>query len=212
MPSNVAITVLLCLLSVSPLHAGYLKDRDLARIRLHWQEYDYAAKVVGIPVEILPAIHYRESGLLDGWYSHRMQQVRENIGGPFMLDLGGDGPAFEARIRAYEAKIFKLYVGEGPAPRVSNNFDFACLVAAHELKTKMRKGKGLADAVWGYNGRAKGATLKTNAYTWNNPIKGHKMIAKYRDRHGEIVSYIDERPGVMVIYGEILRLQKDGLL
>lgn len=207
-----ACLVLVCLSLVSRLDAGYLKPRDLDRIRAHWAEYEYAAERVGIPVEILPAIHYRESGLLDGWYSHRMKQVRENLGGPFMLDLGGEGPEFGKRIRAYEAKIFKLYEGGGEVPRVSNNFDFACLVAAHELKTKMRKGKGLADAVWGYNGRAKGATLATNAYTWNNPLKGHRMIFRYRDKQGHLLEFIDERPGVMVIYGEILKLRKAGAL
>lgn len=150
--------------------------------------------------------------MLDGWYSARRKKVVSNIGGPFMLDLGGEGPEFGKRIRAYEAKIFKLYEGQGQAPRVSNNFDFACLVAAHELKTKMRKGRGLDDAVWGYNGRIRGTTVKQNAYTWNNPLKGHKMIFRHRDKQGHMLEFIDERPGVMVIYGEILKLRKAGAL
>lgn len=211
MLNRLGISVLLSLLSVSTLDAGYLKPRDIDRIRAHWAQYSKAAEIVGVPVEVLPAIHYRESGLLDGWYSAKRKVVVHNLGGPFMLDCGGEGEEFKRNIRAYEAKVFRLYVGDGPVPRVSDNFDFAALCAAHELKSKMR-GKGLADAVWGYNGRSKMHTYKANPYLWNNPRKGHKMLAKYRDRHGEIIQYIDERPGVMVIYSEIVNLRKKGML
>lgn len=127
-----------------------------------------------------------------------------------MLDCGGKGIEFNNRIRKYEISIFRKYGGIGEAPRVSSNFRFAALVAAHELKTKMR-GKGLSDAVWGYNGRSKMVTFRENAYLWNHPLIGRRMLVKYRF-NGKLIEYLDERPGVMVIYNEVIKLRKSGSL
>lgn len=84
----------------------YLIERDYRVIKEHWQDYKYAADLTGVPILLLPAIHYREAHLFTGWYSHKRKEVVKNIGGPFMLDLGplNDGVEFERRIRAYEKR------------------------------------------------------------------------------------------------------------
>lgn len=169
--------------------------------------------MVGVPLAILPAIHYRESALHPGWYSVTKKKVIKNGGGPFMLDLGGKGSEFSKRIRAYEIKTFKLYGGKGTAPRVSRSFKFAALVAAHELKSKKRCDGPwtydcLADACWGYNGRASWGTIEENPYLWSDPARGTCLVSRYRNSKGKIICYKDKRPGVMVLYGEITEMQK----
>lgn len=191
--------VILCLYGVASLgHADYLTNKDIKLIRKHWPDYKYASDITQVPVEILAAIHYRESGLLEGYYSKRRQCVVKNIGGPFMLDLGprNDGAEFARRIRNYEYKVWRFYGWKGTALRVRDNFRFAALVAAHELKSKFRT--TLADAVYGYNGRSILMPLEVNPYVWNNPRAGIQFMVRYND-----LEYLDTRPGVMVIYEEI---------
>lgn len=207
---KLASNVFLLAFLASVSHAGYLTSKDVAKIKTHWAAYSIAAEVTDLPVEILPAIHHRESNLNLGFYSFKKKAIVKNVGGPFMLDKGSKH--FVKGIRDYETEIWRLYGYTGNPPRISENFQFAALVAAHELKSKMRKGRGLDDAVWGYNGRIRGTTVKQNAYTWNNPLKGHRMIFRHRDKQGHLLEFIDERPGVMVIYGEILKLRKAGAL
>jgi hypothetical protein len=197
------------------LQAGYLTDRDVRLIREYWPQYSYAAKKAGIPVSILPAIHYRESDLHLGWWSKKQQKLIRNIGGPFMLDLGphDNPPEFDRRIRQHEAKMAALY-GYRSGAKVSHDFKFAALVAAHELKGKFRCYGCLADAVWGYNGRAgwHGGNHLRSSYVWSDPKRGHVLEMRYRRKDGTWVTYPDARPGVMVIHAEILRLIHEGVL
>ena len=188
---------LLGLLALScQLHAGYLTPSDIKTIRSHWADYTYAQNAVGVPAAALAAIHYRESGLGPGWYSKARGKYVHNVGGPFMLDLGG-GADFKQRIRDYERKVAKLY-GYWAGAHVSHDFRFACLVAAHELKTKSR-GRGLADALWGYNGRM--VPLAESSYVWNDPARGKQMEFVATGMRFE-----DTRPGVMVVYKELVTL------
>lgn len=200
------LLALLLLLAPARLGAGYLSAREVGLIRQYWPDYSYAAKKTGVPVAILPAIHWRESGLYKGYWSKPKGKLVKNIGGPFMLDCGGDGEEFSKRVREHERRVWKSYGGHGNAPKVSQNFRFAVLVAAHDLKTKHR-GKSWADAVWGYNGRASWASMNENAYLYSDPHKKKRLVVRYRNRAGELISYTDERPGVMVIYQEILKLK-----
>lgn len=186
-----ALFILLALAAVA--RCEYLTQQDRKVIENHWAHYKYAANITGIPVEILPALHYRE---------HQLKNTG-NIGGPFMLDRGGSGKEFAKRIRAYEKMVWAHYGGKGPAPMVRNSFKFAALVAAHEFKTKDR-GLGLADAAWGYNGRIYGEACNS-PYVWNDPKAGRVLRVWYRRADGEVVEYNDTRPGVMLIYHELLR-------
>ncbi len=213
------LAALLMALAPAAGACSYLTDDDVSRIRELWPDYAYAAKMTGVPVEVLPAIHYREANLRMGWFSARRQKVTRNVGGPFMLDLGplNDHAEFCRRIRAHEMAVCRKYRFAWPAPRVSRNFRFAALVAADELKNKSRRGlrgEGLADAVWGYNGRAAwhhGNHLES-AYVWNDPINGVVLTKRYKNAKGEMVQFEDTRPGVMVVYSEILELRRLGLL
>ena len=209
--SNVLIFIL-SLASAFPAGASdfYLTPGEIARIKRLWPDYAYAAKKVGLPVEILPAIHIRESNLM---------VVGKNIGGPFMLDLGPrkGGPEFDRRIREYEKKIAALY--EYPqGARVDRQFRFAVLVAAHELNGKAKcwdvRGECLIDAVWGYNGRAgwHRGYHRSSPYVWNNPKGGLTMMNHYRKKDGLRYTYKDLRPGVMPLYYEIKELVRNGQL
>ncbi len=187
---------------------GYLNSEEINTVKTHWEDYKYGSEMTGVPILLLPAIHYRESGLYSGWHSFKRNKTVRNTGGPFMLDCGGSGEEFTKRIRAYEKHVYNLYCGNAPKiPKVSDNFRFAALVAAHELKTKLR-GKvwtwdAMADAAWGYNGRAAWCHQNESPYLWSDPKKGTKLISRYKNMKGEWIKYQDTRPGVLIIYKEL---------
>jgi len=184
----------------------YLTDRDYKLIEQNYKYYHWAATMCDIPVEVLIAIHYRECELLRGRYSYRRKITVHNLGGPFMLDCGGEGtPDFENNIRYYERKIAKKYDYKGDI-RVSHNFEFACLVAANEIKSKARYGfdtkHGIADTFWGYNGRAHKSYLDS-AYVSSDPENGNVMSFKFSGR-----TIVDTRPGCLVIWKELKHSKK----
>ncbi len=143
-----------------------------------------------------------------------------------MLDYGpiNDHVEFARRIRSHEVKVFKLYGGVGKIPKISHNFKFACLVAAHHMVLKSRCSiqihECLADAFWGYNGRASWHVLEkgdkpshqNSAYVWSDPRGGVSLPMQYRDKHKRIVRFMDTRPGVMVIYKELEKLHTLGVV
>jgi hypothetical protein len=193
-----------------PVRKTYLTKKDIQLIKKFMPEYKAAAKKIGVPVLALPAIHYRESGLRLGFYSFKRKVLVKNLGGPFMLDCGGGGAEFTQRIREYEKKVFKLYYGDSQhTPKVSHQFWFACLVAAYELKTKMRPDKWkdalLPDALWGYNGRVTWCGLESSSYVWNDPKNGHPLKMRVNG-----IESIDTRPGTMIIYQELQDLEEQG--
>ena len=134
-----------------------------------------------------------------------------------MLDFGpqSDPTEFAKRVRAYERKIHGLYGLGGDVPRVSGDFSFAALCAAHHLKEKTRgdlsRSVVLADAMWGYNGRAKwNGGFRGSAYVWSDPLNGKTYKFTYRKDDGQLTGFLDERPGTMVIYRELQALVKKG--
>ena len=192
----------------------YLTERNISTIQENWLDYAYAEDKVGIPVLLLAAIHYREADLHKGYYSYKRKKLIKNIGGPFMLDLGplNDNAEFVKRIRGHEKYIHTLYGGVTPTPKVSHDFKFAVLVAAHHLLVKSKcdldTEECMAYAVWGYNGRPswhKG-DHKNSSYVWSDPKNGVSLMMRYRKKDGTIKEFTDTRPGVMVIYKELLLL------
>jgi len=202
----------------------YLTAWDVKVLRENWPHYQAAAEVTALTggPAILAAIHYREAGLHRGYYSYRRKLLVKNIGGPFMLDPGpeDDETEMRRRIRAWEVRVHGHYGGDGKAPNVRDDFGFACLVAADHLRRNLRPGKGLEDAVWGYNGRAAWhvgkpggkRSWKLSPYVSSDPRGGTRLEVRYRQSDGAEVRFQDGRPGVMVIYREILALERNGLL
>ncbi len=190
---------------------SYLGKRDWKLIRQNWPDYEYAAKRTGVPAAMLAAIHKRESDLYKGWYSLAQRKVIKNIGGPFMLDLGPHD--FERRIREHEAMIARAY-NYPLGAKISHDFRFAVLVAAHHVKAKAKcpsVENCLADAVWGYNGRASwhvdndgNISNSVSPYVWNDPLRGIRFKMRYRRKDGTVREYLDTRPGVMILYKEVL--------
>lgn len=137
-----------------------------------------------------------------------------------MLDRGplNDPPEFARRIRAYERKVAAFY--HVPVSKVSQDFNFAALVAAHELRQKCRclaplsSDECITDAVWGYNGRASWhqGDHRQSPYVWNDPKNGRSMPNRYKKKDGTVVEFLDTRPGVMVIYRELKALRQKGEL
>lgn len=183
--------------SITPCLAGYLTPREKAAIQNNRPEYEWAAGCAGVPWQALAAIHVRESDLV---------RIPGCIGGAFMLDCGGKGNEFDQRIRSREEWIVRKYQYLGPGPSiyepafgrhysVEDNFRFACLVAADELRGVDED--VLADALWGYNGRY-------SACVANNPKRDWVLEVRYTDRGGNLHSYQDGRPGTLVLYREIV--------
>lgn len=192
----------------------YLTDKDITTIQKNLLDYDYAAKKFDIPVLILASIHYREAGLYRGWYSKKRKKLIKNVGGPFMLDLGprNDPAEFARRIRKHEKFIHKYMGGSGSVPKISHDFRFSAIVAAYHLRIKtkcpLNRIDCLSDAVWGYNGRAAWHKGKhqNSSYVWSDPKNGKKMLMRFTKRDGTIKEFVDTRPGVMVIYKELIEI------
>jgi len=190
----------------APEPETYLTDNDYQIIEKNYQYYRWASIVCNIPIEVFIAIHYRECNLLRGFYSHKRKVIVHNLGGPFMLDCGGEGTSdFEANIRYHELKIAKKYRFKGDT-RVSHNFAFACLVVANKIKNKTRYGldteEGIADMFWGYNSRINGAYLNS-AYVCSDPKNGHIMTFKFKGK-----TIIDTRPGCLPIWKELKKSKR----
>ncbi len=189
-----------------PEVSKYLTDRDYRKIQQNYKYYYWAATNCDVPVEALIAIHYRESKLYRGWYSFRKKAVVKNLGGPFMLDCGGEGTEeFEANIRREERRIAKKYNFEGDT-RVSHNFAFACLVAVDYIKNKARYGldtkHGITDMFWGYNGRAHKSYLHSS-YVCSDPKNGKIMSFTFQGK-----TKVDGNPGCLALWRELNNSKK----
>lgn len=184
----------------------YLKDRDYQMIQKNYKYYYWAATKCDIPIETLIAIHHRESKLYRGYYSFTRNIVVKNLGGPFMLDCGGEGTIeFKANIRYEERRIAKKYNFEGDT-RVSHNFTFACLVAADYIKNKARYSldteHGVADMFWGYNGRAHKSYFDSS-YVSSDPKNSKIMSFTFKGKAKN-----DVNPGCLVLWKELKNSKK----
>jgi hypothetical protein len=63
----------------------------------------------------------------------------------------------------------------------------------------------LSNAVSKYNGKKK--DMLKDPYCWSDPKHGKVFHPKHKDIHGKIVTYTDQRPGVMIVFNEILALK-----
>ena len=193
-----------------PAYADYLTDRHLALVREYMPAYQWAAMQTEVPLLALPDINYRESDL----------RLTRNVGGPFMMDMGGTRETFDERIEREEERIGRLFALI-PTPTVRTSPAFAALCAAVELKAKARsplytrRGRldeiALADALWGYHGRAgyhRGGdgkpTWRVSPYVNNHPQRGRRFVMRVNLHHGT-TEYLDARPGTLVIFYELQR-------
>jgi hypothetical protein len=178
-------------------------------LRKNAPEYKKAARVTGVPWTALAALHFRECGMV---------RTAGNAGGPFMLDFGGSGTIFEDRIARHEVKMCLKYRFKR-GTTVSRNFLFACVVAGDELRSKARKTLwkcdgtvnrfALADAYFGYNGRASWyGHWRKSPFVSNHPEAGYKLRLYWvSTKTGKRHSFIDCRPGAIVVWDELKHLE-----
>ncbi len=220
------LIVFLFLTSVVEARETYITEKNIVKIKNNWAAYKYAQEKTGVHALALASIHYREADLYRGWYSVKRKKVIKNIGGPFMFDPGPSNDTFEftRRVRWHEKKLHHLY-GDGcdVIPRISHDFNFAAVVAAHHLKEKAKcpltNIECLVYAFWGYNGRAAWQvdnngkkTHRKSSYVWADHKNGVELLMRYKKKDGTIKEFIDKRPGVMVIYKELYLLYKAGII
>lgn len=198
----------------------YLDARQIRVVRGLRGAYEAAVKLVGgLPWQALAAIHYRENEFA----------LRSTTpGGPFQLDPGGEGPDLRRRIEAYEDLVRKAYGIDGGS--IETDLAFAALVAAHELRGKIRTeltrdeiadGDVLADALWGYNGRApfhtstgtaddKDWSWRWSPYVANDPKRGVVLRLRGTIPDASVpggrraIDRPDGRPGAFVVYRELI--------
>ena len=197
------ITLLAASCGMTPVYAKYLTPAQISKIAANRPDYEYGAVRAGIPWLALAAIHVRESNL---------KRIPGNIGGAMMLDLGGKtGSEFERRIRSHEEKMARKY-GYRYGASVEDDFRFSCLVAADEFRSKIR-GKlymwtgevdedVLANALWYYNGHAQ-KSWRYSPCVANNPQRGWVLEVRWKDKKGMVHSYMDTRPGTLVLWREL---------
>jgi hypothetical protein len=199
----------------------YLHSRQLQAVRDLRSAYETAVRIVGgLPWQAIAAVHFREA---------EFAQRSTIPGGPFQLDPGGTGQELQERIEAYVAAVCKQY-DVYPAPGgIETDFALAAVVAAHELRSKVRAeiaagclvdGEVLADALWGYNGRSKYHTAsgqpdgesswRYSPYVSNDPKRG--VVLRIRGTVPDatvqggrrMIDRPDPRPGAMIVYRELL--------
>jgi hypothetical protein len=190
----------------------YLTDAQIAKIRELRPDYEFAVnKVKGFPWQVMAALHYREA---------EFAKTSKIPGGAFQLDPGGTGTDLRAAIDNYANKVCDNY--GVPHGNIETDFNISCLVAAFEFKTKIRfPGEdGIADAFWGYNGRAKfhtpsgdpadpaGNSWHYSSYVSNDPKNG--IVLNIRgtmptpDGKGRVqINKPDPRPGALIIFREV---------
>lgn len=217
---------------------NYLDVRLISRARLASPYWHRACELVGaLPGEALGGIHYREGEFA--------QHTATEAGGVFGFDPGYMNDAGELvekgtkdeclrAIRTCTAAICSTYGIEDND--INDDFFTACVVAAHELKGKIRMApdngyKHIKDAIWGYNGRAwwhtpSGASDQTkmeadfSSYVMNDPLN-HRTL--YLVPPGKTVSQdgpdgkpitifgpkFDTRPGAWIVYQELLARSRE---
>ena len=163
-------------------------------------------------------------------------QGGEAICGPFAYDPGGAGPILESRIDKYMRLVCERYAVDYGIGTLNGNFLLAAVLAAFELKSKMRASiimptgsvdeNALADACWGYNGRSNYHTptgewneveksWKYSPYVSNDPAHGIQLrikgtIPDPNEPDGrKHIDIMDERPGAIIVYREIVMRELD---
>jgi len=195
----------------------YLSDNQMALIKKHLPVYQQACGMAGI--------HYREA---------EFATFSQVPGGAFQLDPGGTGDELKNAIVKYTAMVCKLY--GVPVKDLETDFFTACLVAVHELKSKVRAtteitpidDEALADAYWGYNGRSRHHTefeqtqkgtmephWRWSPYVSNDPKNGIVLritgtMPDPKDPTKRLkIDRPDPRPGALVIYREVRARQSE---
>jgi len=204
-----------------PAAEQYLAKQQISRIRDLRRAYILGCTVVGggIPWQALAAIHYREN---------EFGMVSRRPGGPFQLDPGGSEGELTVRIVQRVKDVCQRYGQQYGS--IEDNFTVASIVAADELKNKARGviAKAvlvdediLADAFWGYNGRASNhtedgtkdpqrASWCYSPYVANDPKRG--VILRLRGTVPDDtvpggrrrIDVEDQRPGALIIYRELV--------
>jgi hypothetical protein len=146
---------------------------------------------------MIAALHYRE---------HNFISSSPGPGGPFQ----NDPPLSNQSVKALTTH-YKL-----PFKRPEADFFTACVIAGywlqskvgHKLTLKVENLMLVADAFWGYNGRAYGSFM--NSPYVMNFHKGRQLYVKgsYIDKTGarRLVNAPDARPGAMLIFIELITL------
>ena len=202
----------------------YLSKSQMSKIKQFLPDYTWAVQTVGsgIPAFVLAAIHFREA---------EFATTSKIPGGPFQLDPGGSGQELTKRIWDYTVKVCKMY--KTNMADIETSFNIACLVAAHEFKTKIRNPltnpdgtineDALADTLLGYNGRSKNYCEKVQ--TGNGSDVPHWKFSPYvsSDPHNGValklmgtlpdstsptgrkrIETIDKRPGALIVFRELV--------
>ena len=203
----------------------YLDAHQMATVARLRPFYESAVQmVVGIPWEVLAAIHYRESE-----FACKMSGG-EAICGPYAFDVGNASNSERENLEGYVERCVKAVCAQYNLPyqTLNNDFRLASVVAANEFKTKMRgdavrdgrlTDEVVADAFWGYNGRSKYHTADGNPnpnlstylfspYVSNDPKRGVVLRLRGTIPDGKggrtHIDTTDERPGAMIIYRELI--------
>ena len=206
----------------------YLTGSEISKVREFRPAYETAADAVGIvpgstpsarlPWQALAALHYMEARFLS--------RVK-TPGGPFQLDPGGTGDELLRRIRGQVADICGKY--NRPIGDIETDFATAVLVAAHHLIGKVRiqpypdddLDTILADAFWGYNGRAKFHTAtgesaggppswQYSPYVNNHPKAGRSFRVQGTIPDDTVpggrrrIDRVSTSPGALIIYQELI--------
>jgi len=204
-----------------PAPEQYLTKQQMLWVKDLRPAYILGCTVVGggVPWESLAAIHYREN---------EFGMVSRRPGGPFQLDPGGSDGELKDRITRHVHDVCQRYGQQYGS--IEDNFTVACIVAADELKNKARgviakagvvDGDILADAFWGYNGRASNHTESGtkdpakahwcySPYVANDPKRG--VILRLRGTVPDDtvpggrrrIDIEDQRPGALIIYRELV--------
>jgi len=191
-----------------------LSDAEIEIIKANKPTLMAAENIVKVPWQMIAAVWFREHALTIG-------------NNPFQFD--------PVPTHAKILGLLQSYTDYKPLRYSVDDFSFAAILAACELRSKCRfplaviqsfqqpdtepgqfktvqsitidpSDEAVADAFYGYNGRAFGSNPFNSPYVANEMDELHHNMHFRGEDNGKWIDIIDTRPGAFVVYKQLIQL------
>jgi hypothetical protein len=197
-----------------------LSDAELETIKANKAPLLAAQEVVKVPWQMLAAVWYREHGLtmgnnpfqFDPPPTHQkiiglLQSYTDYKPTRYSID---DFP-FAAILAACELRSkcrYPLVIVRAFQPPFPDDFkigDTPSALKAVQVITQNTSDEAVADAFYGYNGRAYGDNPLNSPYVANELDELHHNMHFRGEDNGKWIDIIDTRPGALVVYNQLIQ-------
>lgn len=199
-----------------------LSVSDLEIIKAHKLVLLDAQKIGGVPWQMLAALWYRERSLTIGNNPFQFDPppTHAKIVGLLQsytdykpTSYSIDDFHFAAILAACYLRstcryaLWKIESFQNPFPENLSQEELEGYVSAStQVITTDSSDKAIADAFYGYNGRAYGSNPLNSPYVANELDELHHNMHFRGESNGQWIDIIDERPGAFVVYKQLLQV------